>query len=234
MNAVMLGASHYLRKMLYVPGPVGRAARKARGLVRAQAFDRAYWDTTLTGKCAPYLGGTLSIDARNALVAALLKHHAPRATSLLDIGCAGGTLAEVLPATFTTYIGVDISEVAVHAAAGRIKRDGCRFVASDMTTYQLDQPAVDAIVFNEVIYYLAFDRIQAELDRYLPFLAPDGVICISMKQTPQCEAICSQLARWWPHIGSILYQEKPRPEHRMRLNRERPAYLISFWRPCRA
>jgi 2-polyprenyl-3-methyl-5-hydroxy-6-metoxy-1,4-benzoquinol methylase len=230
VNAVMLGASHYLRKLLYVGGPIGRAARKARSLVRAHAFDRGYWDSTLVGKCAPYLGGTLSIDARNALVAMLLKHHALGATSLLDIGCAGGTLADVLGQRFSTYTGVDISDVAVRAAAQRTTRPGCRFFASDMTTYEPDQ-AADVIVFNEVLYYVPFDRILAELDRYLPYLTVNGVVCISLKHTPQCEAICSRISKHWPHVCSMLYQEKMVPEHRVRLNRERPAYLISLWRP---
>jgi 2-polyprenyl-3-methyl-5-hydroxy-6-metoxy-1,4-benzoquinol methylase len=206
----MLGASHYLRKLLYVPGPVGRVARKARSLVQSHAFDRAYWDSTLSGKCAPYLGGTLSIDARNALVAMLLKHHATDATSLLDIGCAGGTLADVLSERIHTYIGVDISEVAVRAAADRIKRPGCRFLTSDMGSYKPDQ-IIDVIVFNEVLYYVPFDRILAEVDRYLKYLTVNGVVCISLKHTPQCEAICNQLAKHWPHICSILYQEKNVP-----------------------
>src|SRR3954452_24130106 len=55
-----------------------------------------YWDGELTGRLASYLGGTLSIDVRNAVTLSLINHLAASAESVLDVGCAGGSLAETL------------------------------------------------------------------------------------------------------------------------------------------
>lgn len=53
----------------------------------------AYWDAKLDGELKSYLGGTMSFDLRNAVVSALIRQTVPGAKTMLDIGCAGGSLA---------------------------------------------------------------------------------------------------------------------------------------------
>jgi len=55
-----------------------------------------FWDQALSTWAKPYLGGTFTVDSRYALTLTLLHHFCPRAKSLLDMGCAGGTLAQFL------------------------------------------------------------------------------------------------------------------------------------------
>lgn len=62
------------------------------GLGKAR-LDGLYWDQQLSGVFSSYLGGTVSVEARNALVLSLLRIVYPSASQLLDIGCASGSLA---------------------------------------------------------------------------------------------------------------------------------------------
>ena len=218
------------RRFLYAEGLVGSLARSARSLVPSESFDQRYWDRHLSGEFAPYLGGTPSIDARNALVVTLLSHHARTASRLLDVGCAAGALSTALPAQYRRYMGIDISAYAIDEARKRVARPGCEFFVSDLQSFQLEED-FDVIVFNEVLYYVPFDDVLAELDRYASFLSSEGVVCISMKHDPRNEATYRRMARKWRYLSGFFYQEKTSPEHRISLNRERPAHLLSLWRP---
>src|SRR5688500_4036059 len=104
--------------------------------------DRAFWNESLSGWASPYLGGTLSIDLRNQITVLLAQRFAPKATSILDLGCAGGTLALCLGAEFQTYCGVDISDVAIAKANEYVKgeiqscRIDCTFEVAQVQDFQ--------------------------------------------------------------------------------------------------
>jgi len=85
--------------------------------------NRAYWNESLKGWASPYLGGTLSIDLRNSIPFFSRRLWHPTATSLLDLGCAGATLALCLGPEFKTYSGVDISDVAISKARENLAAD---------------------------------------------------------------------------------------------------------------
>jgi 2-polyprenyl-3-methyl-5-hydroxy-6-metoxy-1,4-benzoquinol methylase len=229
MNSVALQTRYYLRKLVYSDGVLGRMARSVRKLAPKNDFDRACWDKNLAGALSPYMGGTLSIDARNALAVVLLQHHAADARTLLDVGCAGGSLARVLPPQYQRYVGIDISEYAVTEAAKRNTRAGCEFHASNLSAYAPTE-TFDVIVFNEVLYYVEFDCIFTELTRYAQYLSTNGVICVSLKHDPRNEAIYRRMTKDWNYLSGTLYQEKTAPQHRLVLDRQRPAYLTTIWR----
>ena len=194
------------------------------GLGKA-GFDKAYWDEKLSGSFKPYLGGTLSVETRNAIVLTLIQMTASAtASKLLDVGCAAGSLARAPGAARYSYVGVDISEVAV--SKGRELSPGCEFHVARLEDYK-PVAEFDVIVLNEVLYYLPVTSAIAELVRYCKHLAPDGVLIVSMKDSPKSKAIFVACKKSFSWVNGILYQEKIEgPEYALRFDSKRPGYLI--------
>src|SRR5262245_30978463 len=66
----------------------------------------AHWDHLLSQTPAStYLGGTLSVAFNEAVTSVLVNDIAGKKASILDIGCAAGSLASSL--TFERYLGID-------------------------------------------------------------------------------------------------------------------------------
>lgn len=94
---------------------------------------------------------------------------------LLDVGCSRGLLLDGL--TYGRYLGVDASASAVALATERWADERTTFVAADAVGFVPPEPP-DAVVINEVIYYLPHPRDVAL--RYARSLAPDGVLVVSI------------------------------------------------------
>jgi 2-polyprenyl-3-methyl-5-hydroxy-6-metoxy-1,4-benzoquinol methylase len=208
-----------------------------RGKLERKQLDRgaaaAHWDNLMSRtNAATYLGGTINVDSCNAMTAMMIKHRAPSKPSVLDIGCAGGTLLSALT-SYQEYLGIDVSAFAVELAARDFARHvatGCvSFTASDLRDYQ-PQRAWDVIIFNEVLYYLSVADAVAEFGRYAEFLTPDGIACVSMKDDAKSRAIMSFLARRYRWRDGMLWQVKPAaPSYSVGINRETPAVLLAVF-----
>ena len=188
---------------------------------------QAYWDRELAGGKAAYLGGTVSVECRNALTLALVRMTAPEARSILDVACAGGTLGTAPGSEPYTYVGTDISQYAVDQAR---KRAPARlFHCADLKTYVPGQ-AFDVICFNEVLYYLTPEENLAQLIRYSASLSERGVFVVGMKNDPKSTAIFRVLEEHFPWIDGMLYQEKNLGHsYRITENAQRPAYLLGVF-----
>lgn len=145
-------------------------ARPTAGSVSQAAWNRGYesgeWD---------YLAGAQELG-RYSVIASLCRHFAPRGR-VLDVGCGSGLLAPwLLDAGVSRYLGVDLSEVAIEQAR-RTHPDRAEFAVADASTFVSAQK-FDAIVFNELLYYL--EKPEADVLRFSRVLAPGGVIIVSM------------------------------------------------------
>jgi 2-polyprenyl-3-methyl-5-hydroxy-6-metoxy-1,4-benzoquinol methylase len=193
------------------------------------------WDRLLSEThFSTYLGGTINVDASNLLTAMLIKYHCRESPAILDVGCGGGTLISAL-SSFSRYVGTDVSahaiaiaradpDLAPAMATGRVSLE-----ASDLREYR-PAGAFDAIVFNEVLYYLHSETAIAEVERYAKFLEQNGIICISLKDDPKSHSILSSLLKRFTWIDGMLYQRKANdPGYRIRFNRERPALLLGVF-----
>lgn len=98
--------------------------------------------------------------------------------SVLDIGCGEGVLFGHLDAAaLKSYVGVDISEEAL--ALARIDRSRGRLVAADLASFAPEPgETFSAIVFNEVLHFAEDPGV--EIRRYADWLAPGGIMAISM------------------------------------------------------
>lgn len=109
---------------------------------------------------------------RYAAVRAAVERHAPDGF-VLDLGCSQGILQEGL--RYRRYVGVDRYAPALHKARGA-GAAATTFVAADVSTFVPDA-APDAVVLNEVLYYLPHPvRV---VQRYARLLAPGGVVVVS-------------------------------------------------------
>lgn len=198
--------------------------------------DRAYWNESLKGWASSYLGGTLAIDLRNSMTVLLAKQVAPAAKSVLDLGCAGGTLALCLGPEFDTYCGVDISDVAIANAMELLDGPGGNPAIThqlEVSTVQDFQPSrqFDVIIFNEVMYYLPLAQIADAARRYSRYLSPDGVILVSLKDQQQCRCVLTVLLQELEFLHGIVYQQVcGRPDWKIAFSREAPGFLINAFK----
>jgi 2-polyprenyl-3-methyl-5-hydroxy-6-metoxy-1,4-benzoquinol methylase len=228
---------YYFRRLVYENSVLQQAAD--RWLEHRRADNTAaYWNEALASDFSNYLGGTLSIDLRNAIVAALIRHHVEPPVRVLDIGCSGGSLAGAIDG-LSHYTGTDVSDYAVAHAKRAAPfpsrgRGGAtiEFIAADLRDFPLNERRWDVIVFNEVLYYLPVPEALDQIGRYAQALRPSGILCISMKDDGKCRAIFRRLQQHYVWKIGTLHQIKcERPDFKIRINRERPAHLISVLQP---
>ena len=102
--------------------------------------------------------------------------------TVLDLGCGSGMTALEMRNTFRSYVGVDVSDVAISNARTALAEqpDRCakvRFFAGDIYSYVPDA-LFSAILFRESIYYVPIRLIRPMLDRYAHNLIPGGAFII--------------------------------------------------------
>jgi len=227
---------YWLRAAIYTAVP----QRLLRHLQRVpEHATGAYWDVE-----APRLMSPDDVDCmvgnaiRDRATAALLRHCGPTPRRVLDVGCALGRLADALvPDGVQTYVGVDLSEQAItlakteHAHLLTTARVDLRFVAGPLQDF-VPEPGerFDAIVFNEVLYYLHVDEAVAECRRAAAWLNDGGVLCVSMKHDPKSAAIFGRLRRQfgWIH-GAVFQLRGAGPRYAVVKNRQTPASLIGVF-----
>lgn len=137
------------------------------------------WDRQYATSVWQYLAG-LEQAPRYAVIDGWRRRLKPTG-SVLDLGCGEGVLFDQIDVgSKVPYLGVDVSEVAIRSAVTKV-RDATleRFVCADLVTFAPPPGATfEVIVFNEVLHYLP-DPIRV-VSRYRSFLAPDGIIIISI------------------------------------------------------
>lgn len=229
-----------LARSIYLVPFVGMKVRQIVESRPGQRYyqDPAYWNASLTGWASSYLGGTFANDLRDLATLFMVERRAPAATSFLDLGCAGATMASKLGAKFSAYHGIDISEVAIAKArenVARTSRPGLS-CALEVSTLEAFQPPrrFDVIVFNEVLYYVPLRDLPGVLRKYTQCLEPEGLFVISMKNTEVARLVQQILLRELQFEQGLLYQQQPTtPGWKTTHNAETPAYLIQTFRAKR-
>jgi len=98
---------------------------------------------------------------------------------ILDLGCGSGSTGNELDATtYHSYIGVDVSEVALEKARRRTeenrRQDKNQYFQSDILSY-LPTHKFNVILYRDSIYYIPRGRITGMLKRYAEYLEEGGV-----------------------------------------------------------
>ena len=104
--------------------------------------------------------------------------------NILDLGCGPGNTANELKLTkYRSYVGVDISEVALAKAVRRTEENGRpaknSFVCSDFLSYMPKQD-FDVILFRESMYHVPYGRVLELLAKYSKHLKSKGVFIVRL------------------------------------------------------
>jgi SAM-dependent methyltransferase len=99
--------------------------------------------------------------------------------SILDLGCGTASTAAELKADYASYLGVDISEIAIVQAREILGKDPGRkrktsFAVSDICNF-VPGGQFNVILFRECLYYFPKQELRALLEHYCQFLVPGGV-----------------------------------------------------------
>lgn len=236
-------ARHIARVFAY-SGILGSNPEQLGGLIGrkdAPHCEAEYWDSSLKASFKPYINPTVATLAHARMIATLAETDLPAGRRALDIGCGGGFLAEALAGVgYDCYLGTDISRVAVDTAKRRLEERRTRYPADtrfEQSALGKGEPPMgpwDLIVFSEVLYLLDTTEAAAHQVRlHTGSLAPNGRICVALKNDGKSRAILRGLRSHLDVSGSMLFQEQLRsPAFSVRINREWPAYLIIFLRPA--
>lgn len=104
--------------------------------------------------------------------------------SILDLGCGPGNTANELAFTaYRSYLGVDVSEVALAKARERTQRCGRSqrnsFVHGDMLSF-VPPRLFDVILLRESVYHVAMGNLKSMFERYSQYLTKDGVFVVKL------------------------------------------------------
>jgi len=161
-----------------------RTLNFVRGFIKSYGpsnLKKLLWDEEFSGGKWNFID-----DTRGDCVYLYLERYAGTG-SILDLGCGPGNTANELAATaYRTYVGVDISEVALNKAKRRSKEGGRadhnHFAQGDFLSYVPTQQ-FDVILFRESMYHVPLGKVRAVLDRYSKYLRKGGVFIVRMNTT---------------------------------------------------
>lgn len=225
---------HRARVVAYNVPALRRIVEKKKQLTPEENF--AFWNHKLSdGGFSSYIEDTMTVGGVYSATALLIKHHAVPSPAILDVACGSGILARKVEA-FKHYTGIDVSSVATERAS-RIAKEAFperlndfTFAAADLRLFQ-PSGKLDAIIFNEVLYFLNVDQARSEVIRYAESLSEKGIVIISMKDDGKSRAIFRSLQDRFKWIDGILWQQKPSNfDFSVRVNRESPGFLVGALR----
>lgn len=199
--------SSELPSVTSAPGSVGTdasalplMARLARGLRRVVGMDReSRWNREYAEGGWDWLRN-LDELAHHCVLAGYVAYLKPGAR-VLDVGCGEGVFQEQLRGAEGSYLGIDF-EAAIHKAQHKVTAS-TRFAVADMNDFTTTE-TYDVIVFNESIYYL--HDLKLGLQRYERFLAPDGVLLISMHGKERNDALWADIDARYTVLDAVTMQ----------------------------
>lgn len=231
---------YWLRLVLYGTGP-GSVIRRL--LPRHQSPNihetAAYWNQELSGRMSDTnINGRISNAMRDMTSVLLIQRCGTQPTSVLDLGCGFGDLAQALAgAGLQRYIGVDLSDYVIERARNECsswpvaKQCDLSFHNEDLREFvPQEDERFDVIVFNEVLKYVTVDEAVEQLKRYLPWLAPHGIFCVNITDDPKSRAIFRALNKNFSWLYGVIYQQRPEgPRFRITRSDITPAYLVGLF-----
>ena len=153
---------------------------------------------------APFYDAVMGDRARHAAyLRSLIRRHAPRARTVLELGCGTGS---VLRQLWTHYevTGVDLSEEMLERAAEKVP--GIPLFRADMRTFDLGERFdVVLCVYDSINHLLRFDDWKAVFARAHDHLNDDGLFVFDINTKSQLAALVDrEPAAHWFGDGSLF------------------------------
>jgi len=120
-------------------------------------------------------------------------------TSILDLGCGTASTAAELRSDYASYLGVDISEIAIAQGREIIARDPERahkthFAVSDIFDF-VPGGQFNVILFRECLYYFPKQTAREVLEHYCQFLVPGGVFVVRLHDRKKYDPLVRLIER---------------------------------------
>jgi 2-polyprenyl-3-methyl-5-hydroxy-6-metoxy-1,4-benzoquinol methylase len=167
------------------------SAIKHKWNTRILGARKRMWD----GQYASGLGHQLNLpqeqEHHQTLVDFMVSAHKNK--TILDVGCGEGVLLDYLDRCgYQKYVGIDFSDVALRNASKRANSK-VSFVSGLAESF-VPEGQFDSIVFDESLYYFE-DPLQV-LHRYERYLAPDGVMLVSLfTKTERIKLLAAEISK---------------------------------------
>lgn len=98
---------------------------------------------------------------------------------ILDVGCGTACNQQFNENSYSTYLGIDISDIAIGRAKLASPIAKAKFMAADMRSFEPPNGMTfSVILFRESLYYLDRNEILPQLKRFSSWLSAGGVILI--------------------------------------------------------
>ena len=112
---------------------------------------------------------------------------------ILDLGCGIGRTGFEIASVYRSYVGVDISEVAVQKAKAILENDVARakqnrYLVADIAKFVPDR-LFQVILFRESVYYFSIRVVPKIFRRYANYATPNGVIILRLHDRGKYERI---------------------------------------------
>lgn len=147
----------------------------------AAATKQRIWDDEYRSGKWQHLDPQDRSDVQRDLIYQALECYS-RGASILDLGCGTASTAAELKSDYASYLGVDISEIAIAQAREVIAQDPERahkthFAVSDIFDF-VPGGQFSVILFRECLYYFPKQTVREVLEHNCQFLAPGGVFVV--------------------------------------------------------
>ena len=104
---------------------------------------------------------------------AIIKRHAPKAKTLIELGCGSGSLLKILSNTYSCF-GIDLSSQMIRVARKKVPH--AEFKVANISKFRLDKKFdVVLCVFDTINHLLTFKEWQALFKHVRDHLNPSGV-----------------------------------------------------------
>ncbi len=162
----------------------------------------ASWDRDYRAGRWSYLGAPKE-QARLAVAALYVRLFG--GGRVLDIGCGSGQLFQHLDEPcLVAYTGVDFAAAAIEAVPFADPRASFVVASAEAFSPPADE-RYDAILFNEVVYFLS--NPLGEIARYAAHLAPKGVLIVSITRArPEGGSFDRKIDALWSALAAPPYE----------------------------
>ena len=85
---------------------------------------------------------------------------------VLEIGCSNGLAATKYSKYFHSYLGIDISDMAIKKAKS-LKLKNAEFICTDAHLLPIEKNTFDCVIVNSLLHHLDLAKSLSEINRVL-------------------------------------------------------------------